>query len=1647
MRDLEIWRHLRDRTFSAAELVALSRTTLARRGPYLGLVLGMLSLNLDPERRAAALAVLAGVRGVPGVRAIVAALDDDDATVRQAAIDALAETAREAPYRYSHALFHEREDVRRAALARPGLGSQAHELGVYLRADPACAELAASAPWPSDALAIAIDLYRAGHCSPEDFFGVLWRADVEQARAFLTAERRRSEPIVDAYLGAAQLVPAPMGDHFDTIVDAIQKVPTTNLDRLIQLVGPAKNRVLARRLAVAITSWIAKHGRHVGLASVAIACEPTVIGFTQPGDGTFKTWLNEPTALGLVRYKWPCKPAPEIAMVLLARTKDLAAAAAIAGLVPVKRLAALEDTFGEGNIVAALLARDHGWDQICALPPEHPALEIAWLARLEKLDFQRYVALAGHAMAKFTGKRLDGFVEQLPRRHRQSIFLAALRAHLASPSDRLADVAKVIASRIDRAGLTGLLEALLALELPERGVLVRAVVRETADKLLETAVVPLDDARAILLVDVLADPDDPPPRSRELAVAAAFSTRSAPVVKAWCTQVTKFDAPVWTPPPSMARRALTAEQRGRIMSSSPGSLANALGIALTAPVTGLASALAMVGANPSATACAALMGCADPLPDVARQLDRFCGHGPAWERELDQAVNVWQRATDLPALAHAALYRWEQHTFALVDWIDKQSNVLDALRALEPLGDGLAYRTLWMGISEALMFMRYRDVERFTKLGNVDLAQYCAERVDLPIGRHAARIVVALVEGKLVNVADVRDRVLDRIADADLATREYAARLVRLEGMPAPPAIAREPASADLVETIRKTTDLDALVGWCGHTQPAIVEEAVLQLLVQGERGQLQLALLLDHVRDLPAPLPIVTSVQLWDAESAIAHVRRLAGEAGLPAAWRFYLNVALATRGEAGALERALEAARDTSSEWYFRRSDWDALVKLSNLDTIAIALADAPHHHAYQRAVNHLLAMRSTEAIPALERFLELDADRPIMLRREAAMMLCDHGDPRGMPLIISALFEPDASTKELHGTPLLDAIDGVVDAALIGGPSVVSEKRMWEHVEAAKRRSGVRPLVFPRILEQAATDTARRGAATYAVSQQLGMHRLADVAEVFAWGVRRGVELTGRLLRFHLTSKERDFGHTRLSGDSIFVSPLPMLRGEPNGRDIVEGLVLHEIGHHVYHRGEEPEALWAKAHKEGVGHLLNLVADEHLERNLRAIDAEYGDRLKRLGAYAFQHAPQELAVPVLLNSLRAAAAPALIKTKLDVGFAENAVRLRRGHILAELDRHGHPLARFARAFRLGLGNRMNDPLLAKALELTKGIREMTMPQLYDLTWKLADLFGGAVEVAKVFGGPEGLEEGNHERDDDVFGAGVSDDALQKEIERVLDPRDRPKNTGKKTGGDRLWINVSGEADFNKITTVTRVRGTPEQHRHLVAEVERHADRLRAFLDDLGLRWEPQRARTQGRAIDRQRLLPLVTRNDPRMLIARTPIRRTDLFLGVVIDCSGSMTSRDNITRAKKFAALVADAVEPLPGVEARFFGFTDSTIYDCGTARDCGVSGLVASGGNNDAAGLYHVANEAMASRKKAKVIVMISDGLPTECSVDALRGLVQTLSRRKGIVCAQVAVHALEEICFPNYVLLDGAIEPAIAKFGRMIGSLVQRSLQS
>jgi Mg-chelatase subunit ChlD len=281
-----------------------------------------------------------------------------------------------------------------------------------------------------------------------------------------------------------------------------------------------------------------------------------------------------------------------------------------------------------------------------------------------------------------------------------------------------------------------------------------------------------------------------------------------------------------------------------------------------------------------------------------------------------------------------------------------------------------------------------------------------------------------------------------------------------------------------------------------------------------------------------------------------------------------------------------------------------------------------------------------------------------------------------------------------------------------------------------------------------------------------------------------------------------------------------------------------------------------------------------------------------------------------------------------------------------------------------------------------------------------------------------------------------------VQREVERVLDPKERRKTDDTGRPGGRPWLNVQPKVEFDRITTVQRLVHDPTEHAAYARKVDRHAQALRRYLEELGLGMDPERMRTAGTRLDPARLRALVLRGDPRVLVSRKRVEKADVFLGIVVDCSGSMGAGDLMERAKRFAVLLSEAARPLRGIDVRIFGFTDKVIYDAGDARSCAAHALRAGGGNNDAAALFHAAGVANQSRRRARVLVMISDGLPTECSVDALKNLVKQLGARERIVCAQVAVRPLSEVCFPHYVLVqDDDVQVAVRRFGEIVVRLV------
>jgi hypothetical protein len=1141
------------------------------------------------------------------------------------------------------------------------------------------------------------------------------------------------------------------------------------------------------------------------------------------------------------------------------------------------------------------------------------------------------------------------------------------------------------------------------------------------------------------------------PWGKELLLAHALVDHVSTAVSDWARSRIPRAGRAARPRAKDEVELLSGELERAIVDASEADLADALSPCLAAPHRGLTDALARrpMPTRPHVAALVALLGSHDEPRRIAEELER---HGGGDDRVMAsaarEAVATWCGSEGLAPIGDAFLYRFEPHTFRLSAAMRGHPlGVAGSLGELSRLPCRHVGRMAFAAVARFVSIYRWRDKPLLETMVDEALLDLASLHLDTDVGRHAAQILMAFYDARLAlpELGARRAHIAERIADFDDETRRVLDRWISSRGLPSPTGprnVVRPPTDSELLMRIRTSSDRSELEAHCRADHPEIVHEATLRLIELGDEG---VSCLVSLLLEEPRPIEwaaITDSIALWPPSAHLASLRE-AAERGAPEV-RFRIALGLLERGEGDQRDNLVAAALTSTDTPWFRIADWVRAQRATDPRELSRALSASPHPHAYRPSVELLLDLETLVDADraALRAFLSEGTERIGDLRRRAALTRLSDGDPIGYPIVVSELFRGEEVNVAALVSAAPELLFTVALAALFAGSKIADEKKVLPLLDHELTPLEIRDELLELLLTEAQNDGLRQAVVSRLARRPSRSRKLSAIAKTFAWGVRVGRELTGRVFRFHMIGG-RGLGYTRLNDNRIHVSPLPLLRGDRHGREIVEALVLHEIGHHIYHRGEEEATVWGEAQKEGIHGLLNLVADEHLERNLRAMDAEYGNRLKRLIAYAFAHSARDLPASYLFDMLQSRAFAVLTRIRLGVARDPASVRIDNGSLLNEMEHAGLRFAKFVRALRMGLGRRHGDPLVDEALEMfDKAFRRGDMRSLLAIAYRLRDMFGAEVSIMECFGGYEAIGEDGSDRI--IHGEGIEDHEVQREIERVLNPRKR-EGPGIDVPGGKLILNVNPDEHFDLITVVETVPYDPIRHREVGRTVARHARHMRKYLHDLGLSVVKRRMRVRGRRFDPTRTTAVVTRNDPRMLISRETQVTSDLFLGVIVDCSGSMHG-EMMERARAFGVLIADAAAGLAGIDVRIFGFTDRLIYDAGDARRPAVASLDAGGGNNDAAALHHVARVARASPRRAKLLVMISDGLPTECSVAALKALVVRLTRREGICCAQVAVRPLAEKCFPHYVeVLEDDLDIAVRRFGNIVAGLVKKAM--
>jgi Mg-chelatase subunit ChlD len=540
----------------------------------------------------------------------------------------------------------------------------------------------------------------------------------------------------------------------------------------------------------------------------------------------------------------------------------------------------------------------------------------------------------------------------------------------------------------------------------------------------------------------------------------------------------------------------------------------------------------------------------------------------------------------------------------------------------------------------------------------------------------------------------------------------------------------------------------------------------------------------------------------------------------------------------------------------------------------------------------------------------------------------------------------------------------------------------------------------------------------------------------------------------------------------GITVDINFDPLIRAAEHGTDVVRGVIVHELGHHKYDfrvPGFRAAAGVVRANR--AFRVFNVLLDERLERQLRRDRPEWAIHVDRMNAWLMQGQPIEL--PLAVYGQAVGQPPERIAERVDAGELPGR---RQGDVvrMGPWDALGVPgLVPSLHAFLLGVfvvrdPEQVADPAARQALQmLPKDLAATRHGPLAALAVQITNLLGchdGGDEqdqrwreLVVAHGGLLGELAGALDRNADVHtlanwasgdrtgadGGWEPGPPIAEADVTIERHRGRPKSRGTGRLGSTLNINVGQELGFYALEQRDHEPASVAATQRLRREVRPHVRRLRGHFERLGTSLVETPASRRGRRLDLAQIRDFAATRRPNVLIHAEERVQPDAYVGLLIDRSGSMSVGERMPLARRFGMLLAESAAGLPGIEGHVSAFDHTHFIRLGDFRRHSIAGLQPGGGNNDAGGLQAAANLALNSRKANRLLIMISDGLPTECSVDALRALVRKLRRDHDVRCAQVAVAPITEVCFPEFLDVSnvGSAE-AIRRFGRLLTRLTR-----
>lgn len=416
------------------------------------------------------------------------------------------------------------------------------------------------------------------------------------------------------------------------------------------------------------------------------------------------------------------------------------------------------------------------------------------------------------------------------------------------------------------------------------------------------------------------------------------------------------------------------------------------------------------------------------------------------------------------------------------------------------------------------------------------------------------------------------------------------------------------------------------------------------------------------------------------------------------------------------------------------------------------------------------------------------------------------------------------------------------------------------------------------------------------------------IKEIANAIVWGTKLGEKLLNQQVRISLIQGWRQPGMTFSEKDGlvkIYADPRPILENHRYGRDIFRGLIIHEIGHHLYPvcEGDRTEIIKPTEENAALFDVLNMLEDEHLERNLRAVNRTWGNFLHRTAAYYIKRliciveTPEKEDLAELIDLYNN---PETVK-KLHP-FTEFMLLLRLGAAILP-----HTSRKAARAYKL----------------IDKNFRNKNLPEVLQLAYKIKKiLFMPREEKAyQKYAKQKELTLNEFEA---LCGTDSWREIYKKAREKLSDT----KGTGLYDSG---WGKPVSIEPFNpRLIRKTVFNG--QEYMKLAKRVRRQADLLRNKI--LAKLYTPLQApyHLSGSHLDMTAAKSMIYKKNPRMFFREEDLRQPSFFIAQIVSAVPELT-RVSWEKTKLLVTFVSEVLRDLPGVEAKLFAHNMTDLFDLG------------------------------------------------------------------------------------------------------------------